>query len=196
MLNLENIEKSYGEKHILRGATVDVTGKTAAIMGKSGSGKTTLLRIASGLETADGGAVRSDGKIAFAFAEPRLFPSVNVLENVMVTIPGAIPDRKEKAMSVLSAFGLEKDAEKYPRELSSGMAQRVSLARAAASDREIYLLDEPLSNLDEATKDAAIAYLRDFLRGRTALIVTHELTQAERLCDEIYYLEDGILIKK
>lgn len=196
MLRLENIEKSFGEKHILCGVSLEASLKSIAIMGKSGSGKTTLLRIAAGLEKADSGSAFANGKIAFSFAEPRLFPSVSVLENVLAAIPKNAGKREEKAKEVLSALGLGGDTEKLPRELSSGMAQRVSLARAVASDRDIYLLDEPLSNLDEATKDATIEYLRDFLRGKTALVVTHEYAQASSLCDEIYYLEDGVLIKK
>ena len=190
-ITLENVTKSFGKKEVLRGVSLSLEGGNTAIMGESGSGKTTLLRIIAGLEKADGGSVFVDGDIAFAFAEPRLFDNATALENVTCVSAGA-PDN-EKAADILRALGLSEALGLRTKELSTGMAQRVSLARAIYSDRSVYLLDEPLRGLDEETKATVIAYLKAFLKTKTAITVTHDKTDAESLCDNVIYLKDGVL---
>ena len=88
MINIENISKNYGKNVVLKGLSLSVGNETVAVMGKSGSGKTTLLRIIAGLEKPDAGTVRTDSDIAFSFAEPRLFESVSVIENVTCVMSG------------------------------------------------------------------------------------------------------------
>lgn len=195
MINIENISKNYGENTVLKGLSLSVGNETVAVMGKSGSGKTTLLRIIAGLEEADEGTVRTDGDIAFSFAEPRLFESVSVIENVTCVMSGK--DRSEntkKASELLSALGLGDVAAKLPSELSSGMAQRVSLARLIASGRKICLLDEPLRGLDTATKASVISLLKTCLDGKCAVIVTHSEEEAKALSDRVLTLNNGILL--
>lgn len=192
-LSLENISKSYGENSVLRGISLSVGNESVAVMGKSGSGKTTLLRIAAGLEKPDSGTVKTDGRIAFSFAEPRLFESISVLENVTCVIDGDEKENAERAKEILSSLAITDVYEKKPSELSSGMAQRVSLARMIASDRSICLLDEPLRGLDEATKAIVISALQKHLRGKCALIVTHSKEEANELCNKIYTISDGVL---
>ncbi len=195
MINIENISKSYGENVVLKGLSLSVGNETVAVMGKSGSGKTTLLRIIAGLEKPDGGTVRTGGNIAFSFAEPRLFESVSVIENVTCVMSGK--DRLEntkKASEILSALGLGDVALKLPSELSSGMAQRVSLARLIASGRNICLLDEPLRGLDTATKASVISFLKAYLDGKCAVIVTHSEEEAKALSDRVLTLQEGILL--
>lgn len=192
-LSLENISKSYGKNRVLSGISLSVGDETVAVMGKSGSGKTTLLRIAAGLEKPDGGTVNADDKIAFSFAEPRLFESISVLENVTCVMSGDERESKERAKEILSSLALSEVYEKKPSELSSGMAQRVSLARLIASNRSICLLDEPLRGLDEATRKIVISTLQKHLRGRCAVVVTHSKEEADTLCRKIYTISDGSL---
>ena len=189
-INVSNVCKTFGEKKVLDDISFSAENETVAVTGVSGSGKTTLLRIVAGLETADMGEVQKEGAIAFAFSEPRLFESISALENVACIIDAPKIAREQKAAEILSSLGISGDAMRLrPSELSAGMAQRVSLARAVASDREIYLLDEPTSNLDEETKKAVVAFLREFRRGKTALVVTHDASVAEALAQKTLILE-------
>lgn len=192
-LSLENITKSYGENSVLRGISLSLENESVAVMGKSGSGKTTLLRIAAGLEKPDSGTVKTDGSIAFSFAEPRLFESISVLENITCVMDGGEKENIERAKEILSSLSLSDVYEKKPSELSSGMAQRVSLARMIASDRSICLLDEPLRGLDEATRGIVISVLQRHLRGRCTVVVTHSEEEASALCQKIYTISDGVL---
>lgn len=195
MINIENISKSYGENIVLKGLSLSVGNETVAVMGKSGSGKTTLLRIIAGLEKADAGTVRTDGDIAFSFAEPRLFENVPVIENITCVMSGKNrAENTKKASELLFALGLGDVASKLPPELSSGMAQRVSLARLIASDRKICLLDEPLRGLDAATKASVISLLKASLNGKCAVIVTHSEEEAKALSDRVLTLKEGILL--
>ena len=194
MINIENISKNYGKNVVLKGLSLSVENETVAVMGKSGSGKTTLLRIIAGLEKPDAGTVRTDSDIAFSFAEPRLFESVSVIENVTCVMSGKDSlENTKKASEILSALGLGDVALKLPSELSSGMAQRVSLARLIASDRNICLLDEPLRGLDTATKTSVISLLKAYLNGKCAVIVTHSEEEAKALSDKVLTLQEGIL---
>ena len=192
-LSLENISKSYGENYVLKDISLRVENESVALMGKSGSGKTTLLRIAAGLENPDSGEVKSDGKIAFSFAEPRLFDNISILENVTCVMNGDEKSNSDIAKEILSSLALSDVCEKKPSELSSGMAQRVSLARMIASDRSICLLDEPLRGLDEATRGIVISVLQRHLRGRCTVVVTHSEEEASALCQKIYTISDGVL---
>lgn len=195
MLRFDGIEKSFGEKAVLRVATLTVeTGKIAALCGQSGSGKSTLLRIAAGLETADAGTVAADGKIAFVFPEPRLYPTLTVTENVALVMRGKCAENEKRANEILDALGLSEAKSLSPRELSSGMAARVSLARAIAFDADVYLLDEPFSRLDEEIKAKVMAYCFAFLRGKTVLFITHDPQEAER-ADEVFFLREGKIEK-
>ena len=192
-LSLENISKSYGENYVLKDISLRVENESVALMGKSGSGKTTLLRIAAGLENPDSGEVKSDGKIAFSFAEPRLFDNISILENVTCVMNGDEKSNSDIAKEILSSLALSDVCETKPSELSSGMAQRVSLARMIASDRSICLLDEPLRGLDEATRGIVISVLQRHLRGKYTVVVTHSEEEASALCQKIYTISDGAL---
>ena len=166
MLKLLKIEKFFGEKRVLSGVSLTVKkGECAMLFGASGCGKTTLLRIAAGLEKQDGGSVEKSGKTAVVFAEPRLFPTATVLENVTAVMSRSKKDRKaaeRRAVEILAAFGLGGSESLYPSELSTGMAARVSLARAVAYDADLYLMDEPFKSLDAGIKQSVVAYLRQY----------------------------------
>ena len=198
MLRLSRIEKSFSGKRVLDSASLCIEkGKCAMLFGMSGCGKTTLLRIAAGLEKPDGGTVERNGAVAAVFAEPRLFPTATVLENVTAVMPrndkrGA----KKKATLILEAFGLGGAENLYPDELSTGMAARVSLARAVAYDADIYLMDEPFKSLDTEVKNSVAEYLRKFLADRAVLIISHSREEAALMGADVYLMENGVPVKQ
>lgn len=194
MLKLENIVKSYGEKRVLSDVSMTIPdGITAVLSGMSGSGKTTLLRIAAGLEKPDSGIVSVTGRVAVVFAEPRLFPSVCVMENVTCVMHGDRRGNEQRAMALLSAVGLSDAAHLRPSELSSGMAARVSLARALAYDADIYLFDEPFGSLDGEIKSLVMRYLKAFLKEKTALLITHDMAEGDFMAALRFHLANGSL---
>ena len=185
-----NVTKKYGENVILEDFSLKLKqGSKTVIMGESGCGKTTLLRIAAGLEKPDGGEFLTDEKVAVMFQEPRVLPWKNALDNVKAVLPKEAFPLADK---YLSAVGLEADRQKYPRELSGGMMQRVAFARFLAfaeySGATLLLLDEPFSALDDETGKKMLALLKDFSEGKTVLLVTHDKADAESFADEILKL--------
>lgn len=198
MICFENISLSYGNKPVLSDMTLHIAaGEHAALMGPSGCGKTTLLRLAAGLLTPDRGAVTvSTRRIAYAFQEPRLLPWRTAAENVNAVL-GDKAAAMPRAMEWLEAVGLADAADKFPRELSGGMAQRVNLARALAFDGDLLLLDEPAKGLDETRRSDILALLREHAsRGKTVLLATHDFREAQALADRIYVWENGRFILK
>lgn len=177
------ISKKFGDKAIIDNFSLSIPlGAKIALMGESGSGKTTLLRIAAGLLPADSGKFIHEGKIAFMFQEPRLLPWKSALENIRAILPKEDYSLAEKYLSLV---GLSDAADKMPRELSGGMAQRVAYARflafAEAEDADLLLLDEPFSALDGETEEKMLTLLKDFSIGKTLMIVTHDEIHADAL---------------
>ena len=196
MLKLSRIEKSFGEKKVLSGVSLTVErGTRVMLFGTSGCGKTTLLRIAAGLEKQDDGTVEKSGETAVVFAEPRLFPTATVLENVTAVMRGDRREAKKRAGEILRRFSLEGAEMLYPEELSTGMAARVSLARAVAYDADIYLMDEPFKSLDEEIKRTVVSYLKAFLSDKAVLIISHDRNEAEMMDAGVYLMENGVLTK-
>ena len=197
MLKLSKIKKSFGEKQVLSEVSLSVgKGERAMLYGMSGCGKTTLLRIVAGLEKQDAGTVEKDGKMAFVFAEARLFPTATALENITMVMREDRKKAKEKALALLRVFGLENAATLYPSELSTGMAARVSLARAVAYDADIYLMDEPFKSLDGEVKKSVASFLLDFFSDRTVLIISHDPSETDLMKASAYWMEDGKLCLK
>ena len=190
MVEFKNISKKYGESNIFEDFSLSLKkGSKTVIMGDSGSGKTTLLRLAMGLERPDSGNISIDGTIAVMFQEPRLLPWRTALENIRAVLK---KEHLHLADKYLLAVGLEGDGEKKPRELSGGMAQRVSFARflayAEETEADILLLDEPFSALDDGTGEKMLSLLKDFSVGKTVLMVTHDKRDAESFADTIIRL--------
>lgn len=197
MLKLKNVYKSFDQKSVLAGASLEIDGETVALMGESGSGKTTVLRILASLEAADGGEATASGKTAVVFAEPRLFENADVLENVVCVMSGDEPktEKTRRAEEILASLGLCDALRSKPTELSSGMAARVAIARALAYDADNYLLDEPFGALDEKTKTTAEEYVLKALSGKSVLLITHSEDEAA-LCDGVLLLENGKITEK
>lgn len=191
MITMENICKQYGDQRVLVDFSLTLQdGEKIAIMGESGRGKTTLLRIIAGLETVDSGVIGGFSKedIAYVFQEPRLFDSLSVVKNLTIVSKKSRRDAEKQAEELLCSVGLEKDAFKYPDELSGGMKQRLALARAFMVDRPILLLDEPFSALDKDTREAMIAFVKERAQNKTVILVTHNSNDASALCERTEYL--------
>lgn len=195
MIRLNDITLSYGEQIVLKNMDMAVpTGGRIALMGPSGCGKTTLLRLVAGLIKPCQGEIHiQTNRIAFLFQEPRLLPGRTAAENVNAVLSDH-PKTMPEARKWLSAVGLSEAADKYPHELSGGMQQRVSLARAMAYNGDILLLDEPLKGLDEDTKEDMIRLLNTHTAGKTLLLATHDRAEAAELTNTLYYYENNRFI--
>lgn len=175
-------------------------GEILAILGTSGCGKSTLLRIAGGLDTPSSGSVTIDGtpvrgidpRCAVGFQEPRLLPWRTVAANVALGLPEGTPRAAGQARvaELLELVGLADFAEHRPREISGGMAQRTSLARALARNPGVLLLDEPFGALDALTRLKMQDLLLDVHQAAptTILLVTHDVDEALQLADRIILL--------
>ena len=188
MLKLRHISHSFGEKPVLQDVNLTLRPhQRIALMGPSGVGKTTLLRIAMGLLRPDDGAVENSfHKTAVVFQEARLLPWRTAGENVNL----ALGDKKEtlpQAQRALAELGLGDAGDKYPGELSGGMQQRVSLARALVLDGDLLILDEPFKAMDEALRREVI--VRVAQTNAAILLVTHDREEAELLGCEIFDLK-------
>lgn len=197
-IEAEGIVRRYGRTAALRGASLEVaSGSFHAILGPSGSGKSTLLRILAGLEAADAGTLRFDGRsdppgpVVLVFQDYLLFPHLTVSENVGFGLRAARVSRAERERRVaelLSVFRLSDKADEYPSRLSGGQRQRAAIARALAVRPGAVLLDEPFANLDRALKRETAEFLRDTRRafGITMVCVTHDREEAAGGPREIY----------
>ncbi len=172
-LLLEELSFSYGDKEILQGFSHSfVCGRPYVISAPSGRGKSTLLHLIAGLLTPRAGRITGGGigHVAMAFQEVRLFPTLTACENA------ACAASVEAAAAFLAEFGFDtSDLHKLPSELSGGMQQRVSLARAFLAPGEILLLDEPTRGLDAALKERLAAKIREAAAHRIVIAVSHEV---------------------
>ena len=144
-MEIKNLTKKFGDKTVFNNFSVKIpSGKISFIMGESGCGKTTLLKMLIGLDKDYYGEISGvDGKISCVFQEPRLFPTLNVIENIRLVERGT----KYTASEILKILELENDAHLYPNELSGGMKMRLALARALYYNGEIFVMDEPSPHL-------------------------------------------------
>jgi sulfonate transport system ATP-binding protein len=198
MLVLMNVGKTYPNGvQALDGITLTIApGEIVAVVGGSGCGKSTLLRIICGLERPSQGRVALDGagvdapreEIGIVFQEPRLFPWLPVEGNVGFGLEDRPPpERAGRVKAQLARVGLAEKADAWPRELSGGQAQRVSLARALIMRPQVLLLDEPFSALDAFTRSDLQDHLLDlWADGRpTLIVVTHDVEESVVLADRI-----------
>jgi len=192
-VRVEGLSKAFQHRSILDGFELAVrAGEFVALLGKSGSGKTTLLRILSGLEPHDAGQVLVPKPCTVVFQEPRLVESKRVVDNVLFGLPRDAETRR-RVLAALKEVGLEDQAFAWPRTLSGGEAQRVSLARALLREPKLLLLDEPFAALDALTRlkmQSLVASL--CARHRPAvLLVTHDVDEAILLADRVLVLDQG-----
>ena len=201
-----NVGRAFGtngtSRQILTNIDLEIApGEIISIIGASGSGKSTLLRALGGLDVGftgevfiDDTAVESyDPRCAIGFQEPRLLPWATVTDNVAIGLAEGTPKTTATARvaELLELVGLTDAADHRPREISGGMAQRASLARAMARDPEILLLDEPFGALDALTRIKMQQLLLDVhaQTGTTTVMVTHDVDEALLLSDRIVLLD-------
>jgi NitT/TauT family transport system ATP-binding protein len=177
-------------------------GELVSLLGPSGCGKSTLLRLVAGLETPTVGSVRADGvditrpdpSRVVMFQDPTLYPWRTVRANVSLGLEarGLLRSQGHRVDEALQLVGLSHFATAYPHQLSGGMAQRVSLARALVNDPKLLLLDEPLGKLDSMTRVTMQKELVSLWQrsGFTALLVTHDVDEALFMSNRVVVLSD------
>lgn len=185
MIRVIDLEKSFGKNRVFSRLSFEIAqGEKVAVSAPSGGGKTTLLRILCGLEKADRGRIEglNPESVSYCFQEPRLFPTLTVLENVTCIFPdsaGKIPAAK----ALLEELGLGDALEKLPHELSGGMKQRAALARTLLADRPVVFLDEPFAALDEDRKESVRRIVAARCADKTLLLVSHDPADRQALTD-------------
>ena len=207
-LTLRNVIKKYGETQVMHGVDLDIEhGEFVVFVGPSGCGKSTLLRMIAGLEEISDGTVAigdtvvnevaaSKRGVAMVFQTYALYPHMTVYKNMAFGLkqaktPQAEIDRRVQGAAEILQLGDYLD--RSPRNLSGGQRQRVAIGRAIVRDPEVFLFDEPLSNLDAALRVQTrleIARLHERL-GNTMIYVTHDQVEAMTLADKIVVLRDG-----
>jgi len=188
------LTKAFGERRVIDGLDLDIRpGEFVVLLGRSGCGKSTLLRVLAGLDADIDGVVTVPRKHSVAFQAPRLMPWKRVWRNVVLGLPGR-PDQT-LALEYLDEVGLTERADVWPKTLSGGEAQRVSLARALVREPDLLLLDEPFGALDALTRVKAqqlVAQL--WLKHACAvLLVTHDVEEALLLADRVLVMDSGVI---
>jgi putative ABC transport system ATP-binding protein len=214
LLELRSLAKSYetqtGPVPVLRGVDLVLeAGHTLALTGESGSGKSTLLHLVAGLDTADGGEIRINGRdiaglddagraalrrgtVGVVFQQFNLIPSLSVQANIAFQARLAGQHDPARDARLAEALGLQDQLGKYPEQLSGGQQQRVAIARTLAAQPRLVLADEPTGNLDEATSGAVLDELLSLVAqtGAALMMVTHSTTLAARM-DRHVHLSRG-----
>ncbi|MFD6059817.1 ABC transporter ATP-binding protein [Rhodococcus wratislaviensis] len=191
-VRIRNLTRRFGDRAVLENLHIDISaGEFVVLLGHSGCGKSTLLRILAGLDDDIEGEALVPARRAVGFQAPRLMPWKRVWRNVVLGLPGR-PDRA-LATRYLAEVGLEDRAGKWPKTLSGGEAQRVSLARALVREPELLLLDEPFGALDALTRTKAQALVADLWikHGCAVLMVTHDVEEALLLADRVLVMDNG-----
>ncbi len=190
-MQIEHLSKAFGKNLVMEGFSLEVRPNgITCLVGPSGCGKTTLLNIIAGTLSPDGGTIiRSadeEGRTSYLFQEPRLLPWMTAQENVALVLEGDVATAKD----MLNAVGLEDSLEKYPNELSGGMKQRASMARAFSYPSKMLLMDEPFQNLDTKLKSDLLKVFMKLWKQdrRTVVWVTHDITEACLVADDIVCL--------
>lgn len=200
-LSVSHLSKHFRGLEVLRDINIEVPeGQFVSIVGPSGCGKTTFLRIVDGLESADRGEVRIDGKLtskpgpdrAFVFQADSLLPWRTVWDNTFIGLEiqrRNTAEMRQRTQTLLDLVGLKGFERYFPRQLSGGMRQRVNLARALAVNPEVLLMDEPFAALDAQTREIMQAELMRIWSNekKTVLFITHQI-------DEAVYLSDRVLV--
>ena len=209
-VQIDKVKKAYGAVEVLHGVSIDIAeGEFVILVGPSGCGKSTLLRMIAGLESITSGEISVSGRvvndlppkerdIAMVFQSYALYPHMTVAENMGFSLKLARAAKAEKDRRVQEAgriLGLEDLLDRYPRQLSGGQRQRVAMGRAIVRDPEVFLFDEPLSNLDAKLRVAMrseIKALHQRLRT-TTVYVTHDQIEAMTMADRIVVMNRGII---
>jgi multiple sugar transport system ATP-binding protein len=215
MLELRGIDKvyrSHGKPPVRAVCALDMVvekGEIVALLGSSGCGKTSTLRMIAGFEDVSAGSIALHGrqihelpparrKVAMAFEGYSLYPPLTVRENIAFALKSTQLSRSEvsrRVDEIARLIEIDDILDRYPRAISGGQQQRVSLARALVRDADLYLLDEPMGQLEPQLRAVLRGRIKSLLaeRGMTAIFVTHDQTEASALADRIAVMEGGLL---
>ena len=212
MIEIKNLNKSYGDLRVLNDISVDIKkGEVIAIIGPSGGGKSTFLRCINRLEEPDSGHIKINGedildkksdinkirqKVSMVFQHFNLFANKNVLQNLtLAPIKAGILDKESaerRADELLKSVGLSDKKFAYPHKLSGGQKQRIAIARSLAMDPEVILFDEPTSALAPEMIGEVLDIMKDVAaKGITMLVVTHEMGFARNVANRIFFMDKG-----
>ncbi|BEP38952.1 sn-glycerol-3-phosphate ABC transporter ATP-binding protein UgpC (plasmid) [Variovorax sp. V59] len=209
-VEIQDVAKSFGSTQIIRGVSIDIRdGEFVVLVGPSGCGKSTLLRMVAGLEGIDGGEIRIGGRrvngllpkdrdIAMVFQNYALYPHLTVADNLAFSLKlrhAPQQETEERVARAAKILGLEPLLTRLPKQLSGGQRQRVAMGRAIVRDPQVFLFDEPLSNLDAKLRVAMRAEIRELHQRlkATTVYVTHDQIEAMTMADKIVAMHDGIV---
>jgi sulfonate transport system ATP-binding protein len=201
-ISVHGLVKRFGEREVLHGLDLEIRpGEFISIVGRSGCGKSTFLRLLAGLEEISSGTIGFDGfprngrreDARIMFQDSRLLPWRSIVENVEIGLSGDKKENRLRAREVLEQVGLADRSNEWPGKLSGGQRQRVALARALIHHPRLLLLDEPLGALDALTRLEMQRLIENIWKQHefTAVLVTHDVTEATILADRIILIEDG-----
>ena len=222
MLKLRKIKKSFDNLDVLKSIDLDIDEKEIVVLvGPSGGGKTTLLRIINMLERCHSGYIEVNGRVlcndgryidkksmmeiskdvGMVFQNFNLFPHKSVIENIiegpMRVLKKSKEQSKSEAREILSFLGLSEKEDSYPHQLSGGQKQRVAIGRALAMEPKLMCFDEPTSALDpELTEEVANVIKMLSKKGMTMLIITHDMTFAEKVASRIISMDNGEIVER
>ncbi|WP_373817893.1 amino acid ABC transporter ATP-binding protein [Glaesserella sp.] len=217
LLTIRNLHKTYGNSVAIPDLSLDLhKGEVMVILGPSGCGKSTLLRCVNGLEEHQGGSISMDGigefgktidwetarqKVGMVFQSYELFSHLNVIDNILLG-PLKVQKRNRaeaeaQADKLLERVGLLDRKTAFPRELSGGQKQRIAIVRTLCMNPEVILLDEITAALDpEMVREVLDVVLELAEDGMSMLIVTHEMSFAEKVADRIIFMDKGEIIEE
>ena len=193
-VRVDGLTRSFDGRLVIDGLHLTIAaGEFVALLGRSGCGKSTLLRVLAGLDREIGGTVLVPRRKAVAFQAPRLMPWQRVWRNVLLGLDGR--PQRSLAEGALQEVGLGHRAGAWPKTLSGGEAQRVSLARALVREPDLLLLDEPFGALDALTRITAQQLVAELWqrRGCAVLLVTHDVEEALLLADRVLVMDGGAI---
>src|SRR5881409_733620 len=209
-VEIQDAAKSFGTTRVIRGVSIDIRdGEFVVLVGPSGCGKSTLLRMIAGLEGIDAGEIRIGGRrvnglrpkerdIAMVFQNYALYPHLTVAENLAFSLKlRQAPQQEidERVAQAAKILGLEPLLARLPKQLSGGQRQRVAMGRAIVRDPQVFLFDEPLSNLDAKLRVQMRAEIRELHQRlkATTIYVTHDQIEAMTMADKIVVMRDGVV---
>ena len=216
MIKVRNLQKSFGDNHVLNGIDVDIRkGECVCVIGPSGSGKSTFLRCLNLLVKPEEGEIYINGQdimdpklnvdkyrenLGMVFQHFNLFPNMTVKQNITLAPVRLKKWTKEeadtKAIELLRRVGLERKADTYPNKLSGGQKQRVAIARALAMNPEVMLFDEPTSALDPEMVGEVLDVMKSLVKeGMTMVVVTHEMGFAKNVSDRVIFMDQGVIVE-
>ena len=209
-VRIENVEKSFGAVKVIRNVNIVAEdGEFVVLVGPSGCGKSTLLRMIAGLEEITSGRIKigervvnnlnpKDRDIAMVFQNYALYPHMTVRENMefSLVLRGFVKSEREARVNrAASILGVTELLGRRPGQLSGGQRQRVAMGRAIVRDPQVFLFDEPLSNLDAKLRVQMRGEIRELHRrlGTTCIYVTHDQIEAMTMADRIVVMHDGVV---